>query len=103
MQSDSPFTSVIGLGALNTEFRTARRQKYVGLIFGLICLAAGPILALFAAWLGWDTYNQRGSLAVTEVVIVPLCVAAGAFGLGALIVFNSWRNWTLAAALYENG
>jgi len=103
MQSDSPFQSVIGLGALKSEFRNTRRARYVNLVFGLIAIGLGPVLVLVAAWLGYDTYNTRGLTRVDDVIILPLCFAAGAFGVGALLLFNTWRNWGVAAALYENG
>jgi hypothetical protein len=70
---------------------------------GLLLLAAGPGLVLVAAYVGYDTYNTRGLTRVDDAVILPLCFAAGAFGLGALILFTTWRNLPLAAAVYENG
>jgi len=103
MQTDSPFSSVIGLGAFKGEYKYGGRQKRLSLIFGLICLGLGPALLLLAAWLAYDAYNNRGLVGVGEAVALPLIFAALAILIGIAISFSAWRNWTLAAALYENG
>ncbi len=103
MQTDTPFHSVIGLGAFKGEYKSAGRQRYLSLIIGLICLFLGPALLLLSAWLAYDAYNNRGLVGVGEVIILPLVFAALAFFIGIAILLSAWRNWKLAAALYENG
>jgi hypothetical protein len=100
---NSPFYTVVGLGPLKTEYPYPSGRKWAGLIFGLLCLFASPMLLLLAAYLGYDAYNRFGVRRVDDEVIVPLVFAGIAFLVGALLVFNAWRNWSVAAALYENG
>jgi len=100
---NSPFYTVVGLGPLKTEYPYPKVGKWVGLIFGLIFLFASPMLLLLAAYLGYDAYNRFGMRRVDDEIIVPLILAGVAFLVGALMIFNAWRNWSLAAALYENG
>ena len=106
MQTDpnSPFASVINLGPLKEEHPYKGVGKWIGLIFGLLCLLAAPALGLVAVLVGYDAYSGVGDLEqVGEAVILPLCAAGGALLLGALIVYTAWRSWPLRAALYENG
>jgi hypothetical protein len=61
-------------------------------------------LRLLALILGFDAYNSGGDLgSAGEAMLLPLCFAGGALLIGALVVYNAWRNWPLQAALYENG
>jgi hypothetical protein len=103
VQSNSPFQGVVGLGALKREWANTGKGKWFNLVFGLLCLAAAPALGLLAAYLGYNAYNNSGVSRVDNAIIPPLCVGAIALVVGALIVFTTWRNWNLAAALYEQG
>ena len=109
-QTDSPFTSVVGLGALKGEHRYKGAGKWFGVVFGMICLLAAPFLCLLSAYLGYDTYTRFGSsrglervLDMDSGVLITLCFGIGALGVGALVLWEAWRNWPVAAALYENG
>jgi hypothetical protein len=99
----SSFQSVTGLGALKQEWAYSRKGRWFNLIFGLAFLLAGPLLVVVAAVLGFNAYNNAGESRVDDAIVAPLCLAAVAIGVGALVVFNVWRNWKLAAALYEHG
>lgn len=103
VKADSPFKEVIGLGALKQEFAFSRKGKWVSLIFGLMCLAAAPALALLAAFLGYNAFNNFGLRRVDNAVIVPLVLAGVALLVALITLYNAWRNWNLAAALYEHG
>ncbi len=101
---DSPFASVINLGPLKTGHPHKGLGKWVGLFFGGLCLLAAPALGLLALLLGYDAYNSGGDLgSAGEAMLLPLCFAGAALLIGALVVYNAWRNWPLQAALYENG
>ncbi len=100
---NSPFQSVIGLGPLKAEYANRGRGRWVTLAFGLLCVLAAPVLVLLAAYLGYNAYNNFGVRRVDNAIIPPLCFAAGALALGVLILFSAWRNWSTAAALFENG
>ncbi len=105
MMSDpnSPFAGVIGLGNLKGEFKNAGRRRWVGIVFGVLFVLAAPALLLVAAYVGYDTYNNSGLNRVAENVAFPLIMALAAFVIGASILISIWRNWRIAAALYENG
>src|SRR5436305_182475 len=101
--SNSPFTTVIGLGGLKAEYKRTGRGRWAGLIFGLLCLLAAPALLLVALYVAYTTYNDSGLYKVAENAAFPAVAAVAAFVIGAAVVFNQWRNWRLAAALFENG
>jgi hypothetical protein len=100
---NSPFSSVIGLGNLKGEYSNAGRRRWFSVIFGGLCLLAAPALVLVAAYVGYVTYNNSGLYKVAENVALPLIIALAAFVIGASVLINAWRNWRVAAALYENG
>jgi hypothetical protein len=102
-QDNSPFASVVGLGALKSEHKPKGAGRWIGPIMGLICILIAPATVLFAAWRGYDTYTNYGSSRVLEEVALPLICGGGAFLLGALLLWEAWRNWKLAAALYDYG
>jgi hypothetical protein len=102
-QSNSPFQEVVGLGALKQQWVNAGKGKWVSVVVGLLFLGAGPALWLLAALLGYNAYNNSGAARVDNAVVPPLCIGAIAFGIGVLILINSWQTWNLALALYEQG
>lgn len=102
-QSNSPFQEVVGLGALKQQWVNAGRGKWVSLAVGVLLVLAAPALGLLAVLLGYNAYNNSGVSRVDNAVIPPLIVGAICFGLGALILLNSWRTWNLAVGLYEHG
>lgn len=100
MNSDpkpSPFQSVIGLGALQTEFKQKGSRWFnvgCGALFALggAALVPGSLLVFLL-----------GGRSDQEFIPLMLCGAALALPLGVWALFESWRNWNLAAALYEGG
>jgi len=99
----SPFQSVMGLGQFKTEYAARGRGRWVSVAFGLLLLAATPVSLLVALYVGYTTMENRGLVKVAAAVIAPLIIALVCLVLGAWILFSVWRNWTLAAAVYENG
>ncbi|MEP7356471.1 MAG: DUF6585 family protein [Anaerolineales bacterium] len=101
--TDSPFASVIGLGALKGEYAPNSRGRWVAVILGGLMLAAAPVLLLVAAYIAYSNVTNFGMLRLWRNLPLPLIGAAVVGLIGVLALFNSWRNWRLAAALYENG
>jgi hypothetical protein len=99
---DSAFAAVVGLGALKSEHRY-KGSKWVGLVAAVLCLAAVPVGVLITAYLGYDAYQRYGLRRVDDAVILPLIVVGIIGVIGVVAAFNTWRNWPLAARLYENG
>jgi hypothetical protein len=99
----SPFQSVIGLGQVKQEFAPAARSRWITVIIGLGLLAAAGVLGLVALYVGYTTYLNRGLIKIAGETIPWVIFALLAFVLGAWILFDVWRRWPLAAALYENG
>lgn len=102
-EPNSPFPGVIGLGNLKGEYSNTGRRRWFSVIFGGLCLLAAPALVLVAAYVGYVTYNNSGLYKVAGNVALPLIIALAAFVIGASVLINAWRNWRIAAALYENG
>lgn len=101
---DTPFTSVIGLGALKSDHSPSKRTRWTHVIFSGLFVAAGPVLLLVALYIVYDYYTRYGPTRVDDSPFwLPLCggLVCGAIGLFGL--FNAWRNWPMATALYENG
>ena len=101
--TDSPFIGIIGLGNLKGEYSNAGRGRWFRVTFGVLCLLATPALVLLAAFVGYDTYNNSGLYKVADSLILPLIFALVAFVIGASVLISAWRNWRIAAALYDNG
>ena len=74
MSSDpnSPFLGVIGLGALKAEYKYSGRRRWIGLIFGVLCLLATPVLLLVTAWVAYQTYNDSGLYKVAGTVLLAI-------------------------------
>ena len=101
--SNSPFATVIGLGSLKAEYKNSGRGRWIGLIFGILCLLASPVLLLLTAYVAYVTYNNSGLYKVADNAVLPLIGTLLAFVIGVAVVVNAWRNWRLAAALYDSG
>ncbi len=101
--TNSPFLSVMGLGQFKSEYSSKGRGRWVTVAFGLLLLAATPVSLLIALYVGYDTLQRRGWVKVAESVALPLIIAGVCFLLALGILITAWRNWTLAAAVYDNG
>src|SRR5258706_9725124 len=101
--SNSPFATVIGLGSMKAEYKNSGRRRWVGLIFGILCLLASPVLLLLTVYVAYVAYNNSGLYKVADSAVLPLIGTLVAFVIGVAVVVNAWRNWRLAAALYDNG
>ncbi len=99
----SPFRSVVGLGAVKSEHPHAG-NRWTAIIVGVILIAAAPVLTLMALLIAYGAYSQHGLMRVDDGPVIPLLViAVVVFFFGALVLFNAWRLWPLAAVLYEDG
>jgi hypothetical protein len=99
---NSPFLAVVGFGAVKSE-HPSKGNKWLAVIVGGLFMVAAPLFLLLALFLGYDAYTRHGLMRVDNAVLIPLIVAVVAFFLGALGLFNAWRNWSLAAVLYDEG
>jgi hypothetical protein len=99
---NSPFLSVVGLGALKSE-HPPQRARWVSLTFGVTGLLFTPLCLLLAVLLGYDAYSQHGLARVGDAVVLPLLGAAAAFVIGVATAWEAWRIWPVSARLYEEG
>jgi hypothetical protein len=99
---NSPFMSVIGLGRLKSE-HPGKGSKWASLIVGGLGVIAAPVLGLLALYLGYDAYTRHGIIRIDNAITLPLIIAAVALVIGALALWEAWRRWPLAAALYDEG
>jgi hypothetical protein len=104
-QPKSPdFAPVIGLGAFVSEHTPPPFNRIVNVLFGAGFFLSAPILCLLAAWIAYDTYINRGWNRVDDSgAILPLICGVIFLPLGAWMLFNTFRNWSNAVALYEGG
>ncbi len=103
MDPNSPFRSVVGLGTVKSEHPRAG-GRWTAVIVGAILIAAAPVLMLVALFLGYQAFSQHGLMRVDDGAVIPLLVVAVVVVFfGALVLFNAWRTWPLAAVLYEDG
>lgn len=104
LNPDSPFMAVAGLGAFQSEHRPSAASRWTNVAFGLLSVAAGPALLLVAAYMYFDALNRFGSARANDSGFwIPLLCGVAAVPIGLFIIFQAWRNWPLAAALYEGG
>ncbi len=99
---NSPFTAVLGLGRLQSQ-HPVKKNKWASLIVGLLGVLSAPALGLLALFLGYDAYTRHGLARVDNAVTLPLLLAGAALVIGALALWEAWRRWPVAAALYEDG
>lgn len=93
---ESPFASVIGLGALKQEFKRGNKWFEIGcgaaVLLGSLLLC--PVMLYFKitdASLDWGSF----SIITGFIALVGLACAWW--------LFDIWRNWKLAAALFDKG
>ncbi|MBI3242609.1 MAG: hypothetical protein HYZ49_09990 [Chloroflexi bacterium] len=106
MQPDpsSPFASVVGLGAFKSDHSPAKSGRWINVIFSGLIVVAGPVLLLVAAFMAYNAYTRYGISKVDDSgFILPLICGVIAVPLGLYGLYSAWRNWPLAAALYDNG
>ncbi len=104
VDTTSPFASVIGLGALKSDHTPTQRSRITGLLTGLICIVGAPLALGLSAWMAWDAYNQHGlNKVVDSGFILPLILGVILLPAGLWTLWQSFLNWSLAAALYEGG
>jgi len=98
MQPDpnTPFASVINLGAFKSDHSPSKRNRWINVIFSGLFLAAGPVLLLVALYLAYDAYNRYGISRVDDSGFwLPLVCGGLAIPLGLYGLFSAWRNWPL--------
>jgi hypothetical protein len=101
-ETSSPFAAVIGLGPLKSDHTPTLKTRRSRIIWNVGAIGLGGFLVLAAlAWMVWSS-TQRAS-SDNGFPFVLLCCGCVAAPLGVFGLFNTWRNWSLGAALYENG
>lgn len=102
--ADSPFSSVVGLGAFVSEHKPSTFNRWAGLAAGCVFVIAAPALLLAGFYLLYDAYIRTGLYRLDESLFwLPLLCGVIGAPIGLYGLFQSWRNWGLAAALYEGG
>lgn len=82
--TNTPFTSVIGLGAIKAEYRLPMQFKRTALV---ICVPFFMVALVLMTTL--------------DPIVVGVALLFGA--AGTFQAHRIWRDWPLAAAVYENG
>jgi hypothetical protein len=101
---NTSFASVIGLGAFQSEHRPTAFNRWMNVVGSLVFVATGPALLAVAAYMYLDALNRYGSSrAMDSGFWLPLLCAVAAVPLGLFGLYQAWRNWPLAVALYEGG
>src|SRR5260221_6279611 len=98
--SNSPFATVIGLGSLKAEYKNSGRRRWVGLIFGILCLLASPVLLLLTVYVAYVAYNNSGLYKVADSAVLPLIGTLVAFVIGVADVVKGSRRLYPAPPLH---
>lgn len=102
--AESPFSSVVGLGAFVSEHKPSAFNRWTNLFGGCLFVIGGPALLLLGLYMLYDAYVRTGLNRLDESPFwLPLLCGAIAAPLGLYGLYQSWRNWGLAVALYEGG
>ncbi|HEU4412574.1 MAG TPA: DUF6585 family protein [Polyangiaceae bacterium] len=98
----SPWASMGALGACLSEHPIKGVSRWGSLIFGILLLAGAASAVGFGLLSVALSLSSRygpdfGGLVTSLVIGLPLAL------LGGFLLFNAWRSWPLAAALFEKG
>jgi hypothetical protein len=99
---DSPFASVVGLGALKSDHTPSAASRRNELLTNGAIIAIGVVLVAGAlVWMSLASAGGRSSDSSFSFVL--LCFGCLAVPLGLFGLVSSLRSWQVGAALYENG
>lgn len=93
---ESPFASVIGLGALKQEFKRGPKWFEIG-CGAVLLLGSALVWPMMLFFLFTDK-----TLELSTFFIISCVAGFGVLG-GAAWLFDIWRNWKLTAALFDKG
>lgn len=100
---EAPFAGVTSLGPMRSEHKGSGASKWLGIVLGGLSVlgAAGCVLVAGIGVLEQLSRPRGGDIG--DALIGPLVGLVICLGLGALFFWIAWRNWRLAAALFEEG
>jgi hypothetical protein len=93
------------LGKLRCKTKLSITQTWGNLILSLVFIALSPISGIALGSM-WYQNNSAMQEAIGDSVILPflpLIVAGVFFIIGALLAFNTWKNWTVEVSIFDNG
>jgi hypothetical protein len=100
----SPFASVTGLGAFQSEHKPANINRIINLVLGIGLIVGAPIACMVGVWMGWDAYQSHGlNRIIDSGFLLPLLCAVVILPAGGWVLFNVIRSWSVSLALYEGG
>ncbi len=105
-ETNSPFTSIVGLGALETQHPVTRGSKWTGLIVGVVALLGAPACLLLSGLIFMEVYAEGGLPQVWDKFITVFWPVGGAVVAGLLglwLLYTTWRDWTSVAAVFQQG
>ena len=101
---DSPFASVVGLGALKSDHTPSAASRRNALLTNGAIIAVGVVLVIGALiWMSLASSAAGGRSGDGSFSFVLLCFGCLAMPLGLYGLVSSLRTWQVGAALYENG
>jgi len=102
--NNSPFISVSGLGAFQSEHKPSSVATITNLIVGFGLVVGAPVACAVGVWMGWDAYSTHGLNKVMDSgFILPLLCAVVLLPAGAWTLFSLFMHRGLNLALYESG
>lgn len=99
---EAPFAGVSSLGPLVSEHRGSGASKWVGIVLGGLSLL-GALGCVLGAGLGVLEQLSRRRPDIVSALVGPLVGLAICLPLAALFFWLAYRNWRLAAALFDEG
>lgn len=102
-QLPEAFQAVFGLGGVKTFYPIKGTHKIGNVIFGLIFLAMGGALFVYAIYEAWVTYQTMGPALVWNNFWAPALIGSILGSLSLIGFWGAYNNWNKAIVLYENG
>ncbi|MFZ6027235.1 MAG: DUF6585 family protein [Chloroflexota bacterium] len=97
--------SPTALGRLLSKHPVSGAQTWGGLLAGVVLIVLGPAI-YFGLTIFWGTLGSEAQAvfdATPFLRYLPLALGIIFLIMGILRLFQAWRNWPLAANLYEGG
>jgi hypothetical protein len=97
------YRSVSGLGALQDYFPIRQLNRWGGVLFLGVLLAAGAAVLAYGVYEAYVWSQRYGPALIDDKLTIPLLLASALFLLAMLVAWTVIFSWNKSVALYERG